>query len=198
LPKGDRPPEPLDPAEVRRMLTACGGGSLGGMRNHAILAVMWRCGLRVAETLDLRLSDVNFSAGTIRVRFGKGRKARTVGADAGVLAVIGVWADARTAAGIPDASPLFCRLHPQRGERLSREYVAKVMNRLAVEAGIDHRVHPHGLRHSFAVDSVREGIPVPVISRQLGHASVGTTETYLQGLHPHEVVEIYRSRSWPA
>ncbi len=167
------------------------------MRDHALIATMWRCGLRCSEALQLRLSDVNFAAGTIRVRFGKGRKARTVGADEALLAVISAWGDARTAAGIGEG-PLFCRIHGQPGAPLSTRYVRQHMARLAVRAGVDHHVRPHGLRHSFAVDSVREGIPVPLISRQLGHASVGTTETYLQGLHPAEVVDVYRSRAWPA
>lgn len=196
MPKGDRPPEPLATGEVKRLLTACGGESLSAMRNHAMLTVMWRCGLRCSEALSLRLGDVNFEHGSIRIRFGKGRKARTVGADDGTLAVIGVWAEARALAGI-GPGPLFCRVHPQRGQPLSSRYVRKVMAKLGVEAGIGHRVHPHGLRHSFAVDSVREGIPTPLISRQLGHSSVGTTETYLQGLHPAETVDRYRARVWP-
>jgi site-specific recombinase XerD len=196
VPKGDRPPEPLSPEEVKLLLTACAGDSLVAVRNHALLVVLWRCGLRCSESLQLRLADVNFTAGTIRIRFGKGRKARTVGADEGVLAVIAAWASMRAAAGITEG-PLFCRLRGQPGAPLSSRFVRQEVARLAVKAGIEHRVHPHGLRHTFAVDSVREGIPVPLISRQLGHASVGTTETYLQGLHPAETVEIYRGRSWP-
>src|SRR6266487_3719423 len=81
MPLGDRPPEPLSSAEVRALLAACSPESLTGMRARALLVVLWRAGLRCAEALALRPCDVDFAAGTIRVRFGKGRKARTVGID---------------------------------------------------------------------------------------------------------------------
>ena len=92
--------------------------------------------------------------------------------------------------------PSFCRLKGKPGARLSPRYVGAEMMRLAAKAGIEHRVHPHALRHTMAVESVREGIAVPKISRQLGHASVATTQIYIDHLHPAEVVDAYRGRSW--
>jgi integrase/recombinase XerD len=195
VPKGDRPAEPLAPEEVKALLVACGGDSLSAVRDHALYAVLWRTGLRVGESLRVRPCDVNFEAGTIRVLHTKTREARTVGVDDGALAAVSVWVAARSAAGITDG-PLFCRLHGQPGAPLSTRYVRAQMARLAVRAGLRHRVHPHGLRHSMAVDSVREGIPVTKISRQLGHSSIATTQTYLDHLHPAEVVETYRARTW--
>lgn len=195
MPKGDRPPEPLSAGEVRALLAACRAETLTGLRNHALLVVLWRCGLRCAEALALRPSDVDFDAGTVRVRFGKGRRARTVGADDSALAVLGLWLDARTGAGI-GPGPLFCRLKGQPGALLSTRYVRAEVYRLAVKAGIEKAVRPHGLRHTMAVELRQEGWPVPEISRQLGHASIATTQTYVDHLHPSEVIARGRARSW--
>jgi integrase/recombinase XerD len=195
--KGRRfPPEPLSNAEVRQLLAACGGDTPLDVRNHALIVLMWRSGLRCAEALALRPSDVDYEAGTIRVLRGKGGKCRTVGADDTTLAVVGLWADARAAEGIGDG-PLFCVVRGrQAGNPLAPRYVRFMIAALAAKAGIAHRVHPHGLRHTHAVELAREGWPVPLISRQLGHANIATTDVYLQGLYPSEVVTRARARSW--
>src|SRR6266705_5507675 len=109
MPLGDRPPEPLSPAEVRALLAACPVESLTGMRNRALLVVLWRAGLRCGEALALRPCDVDMAAGTIRVRFGKGRKARTVGIDGEALTVVRAWLGAREVAGVR-SELLFCDL----------------------------------------------------------------------------------------
>jgi site-specific recombinase XerD len=195
MPKGSRPAEPLAPDEVRALLAVCAGDTLSGLRDHALFVMLWRCGLRCAEALALRPSDVNYDAGTVRILHGKGRKARTVGVDDGALAAVRVWVEARSAAGIT-VGPLFCRLHGQPGAPLSPRYVRAQLARLAVKAGVQHRTHPHGLRHTHAVELVREGVPVTKISRQLGHSSIAATQTYVDHLHPVDVVEMGRARSW--
>lgn len=196
--KGRRfPPEPLSGAEVRSLLAACPGDTLTGIRNHALLVVLWRSGLRCREALSLRPSDVDFDAGTIRVLRGKGGKARTVGIDDAGLAVVGVWLDRRQAAGIGVAAPLFCTVNGgHRGGPMAPRYVRNMVAGLGVKAGIGHRVHAHGMRHTMAVELVREGWPVPLISRQLGHSNVATTDVYLAGLHPSEVIDRARARTW--
>jgi len=195
MPLGDRPPEPLTPAEVRALLAACDGTTLTGMRNRALLVVLWRAGLRIAECLALRECDIDLSAHTIRVRFGKGRKARTVGIDGQALLEIRAWIYARRLAGI-DTDLLFVQVHPKVGAQLSARYVQAQMNRLAKTAGVRHRCHPHGLRHTHATELSREGWPMALISRQLGHSNVGTTDRYLSGLDPREVIELARVREW--
>jgi integrase len=195
MPKGDLPPEPLAPEEVRALLVACGGDTLSGMRNHALLVMLWRAGLRIGEALGLRPSDVDFGAGTVRVLHTKTRQARTVGLDDAALAVLAAWLGARQAAGIGDG-PLFCRLHGQPGAPLSSRYVRAQMTRLAVKAGLQHRVHPHGMRHTMAVELRKEGWPIPEISRQLGHRSIATTQVYVDHLYPAEVIDRARARTW--
>jgi integrase/recombinase XerD len=195
MPKGDLPAEPLTAAEVKALLVACAGDTLSGMRNHALLVMLWRAGLRIGEALDLRPSDVDFGAGTVRVLHTKTRQARTVGLDDAALAVLAAWLGARSAAGIT-TGPLFCRLHGQPGAPLSSRYVRAQMTRLAVKAGLQHRVHPHGMRHTMAVELRKEGWPIPEISRQLGHRSIGTTQVYVDHLYPAEVIDRARARTW--
>jgi integrase/recombinase XerD len=187
------PPEPLVADEVHALLGACDAGTLSGIRNRALLVLLWRTGLRCAEALALRPSDIDFEAGTVRVLRGKGRRARTVGIDGQALEVIRDWLERR-----PDGpGPLFCVLTgASAGGPMHPRYVRALMARLGARAGIQHRVHAHGLRHTLAVELSREGWPVPLISRQLGHSNVGTTDTYLSGLYPREVIDRARGRSW--
>lgn len=195
MPKGDRPPEPLTAAEVRSLLGACSPDTLTGVRDHALIVTMWRAGLRCAEALDLRPSDIDFAAGTVRVRFGKGRRARTVGIDDQALAVLSVWIERRST--IAGDGPLFCSVRAdRRGRPMSARYVRALLARLGQQAGVQHHVRPHGLRHTHAVELRREGWPVPEIARQLGHSSIATTQVYVDHLYPAEVIDRARARSW--
>jgi integrase/recombinase XerC len=187
-----RPAEWLTPAEVQALMAACPAETFTGLRNRALLAVLWRSGLRCAESTALRPADVDFAGGTVRVLHGKGDKARTVGIDGQALDVVRAWLGMRTASGV--TSPwLFCT---RDGGRLQSRYVRAMMTRLGQRAGVEHRVHPHALRHSMAVELVRENWPVPLISRQLGHSNVATTDAYLSNLQPGEVIERARARVW--
>lgn len=186
------PPEPLSPPEIRSLLLACSPDSDLGKRNRAMLAVMWRAGLRCSEMLALRVSDVDPYRGTVRVLRGKGSKARTVGMDDDAMTVVALWIAARANRGIGQGA-LFCTM---TGKPLSSRYVRAMLARLGVKAGIEHRVHPHGLRHTMAAELSDEGWPVLLISRQLGHSSVATTDVYLRSLHPSEVIDRARTRRW--
>jgi len=83
-----------------------------------------------------------------------------------------------------------------KGRRLSFGYCRSLFARLGLKAGIEKRVHPHGLRHTGAADVREEGIGVGIISKQLGHASIATTARYLDHLSPKVVVEAVRQRRW--
>lgn len=186
------PAEILTNAEVRALLAACDGTTFTGMRNRALLVVLWRAGLRCSEALDLRPVDVDFGAGTIRVLHGKGDKSRTVGCDGQALDVVRAWLGVRQVAGV-ESVYLFCT---RAGHRLMPRYVRALMTRLGRKAGVGRRVHAHGLRHVHAVELVTEGWPVTLIQRQLGHGSVATTDIYLNHIHPAEVIDRARARTW--
>ncbi|MCZ6691082.1 MAG: tyrosine-type recombinase/integrase [Planctomycetota bacterium] len=180
--------------EVGAVMRACSRKAPTGIRNRAIIVVMYRAGLRCLETLNLKLRDIDRDAGTIRIRRGKGGKARTVGIDPAAIAVIERWIDARANLGL-NGGPVFSTL---TGGELATSYIRKLLPRLARKAGIDRRVHPHALRHAHAVELAREGVPVIIIMRQLGHASLATTTRYLAGLSPEETIRAIRRREWEA
>jgi site-specific recombinase XerD len=188
-----RPVEILTEAEVRQLLAQCSRRAPTGIRDRALITVMYRAGLRVSEALDLRPADVDERGGTVRVLHGKGDKARTVGIDDGALAVLEVWLTERKRLGFNGRQRLFCTLS---GGPLSADQVRQMVRRRAAKAGIEKRAHPHGLRHAHAAELAAEGTPVNVIQAQLGHSSLSTTSTYLAHVAPAQVIALGRSRQW--
>ena len=189
------PPEILTPDEVRALMAACSKRAPTGIRNRALISLLYRGLLRIDEAMGLKPTDVDRNAGTVRILHGKGNRARTVGIDDGALAVVAVWLEKRQTLGLNGRNPLFCTL---KGRRLSPGYCRSLFARLGRKAGIDKRVHPHGLRYTGAAEMRAEGIDVGVISKQLGHVSIATTARYLDHLSPKAVVEAVRSRKWEA
>jgi integrase/recombinase XerD len=189
-----RPVEILTEAEVRQLLAQCSRRAPTGIRDRALITLMYRTGLRVSEALDLRPADIDQDGGSVRVLHGKGDQARTVGIDDGALAVLEVWLAERKRFGINGGrSKLFCTL---AGGPLSADQVRQMVRRRAAKAGIEKRVHPHGLRHANAAEMMAEGTPVNVIQAHLGHTSLATTSAYLAHIAPKQVVDAGRARTW--
>lgn len=174
------PAEILTPAEARALVLASSSRAPTGLRNRALIAVMYGAGLRLAEALALKPSDVNYDAAEIRILHGKGDKARTAGIDDGALGHVARWADKRRDLRIR-GRVLLCTLD---GKPLSQRYVRAMMTRCAHRAGIDKRVHPHGLRHTHAAELEQTGFTSSEIQQQLGHASLNTTAVYLNHISP--------------
>ncbi len=187
------PPEPLTEGEVKALIRACSKRAVTGLRNQALIVVLYRAGLRISEALALTPKDLDAKASTIRVLHGKGDKSRVVGLDAGAWAILHLWLDRRAAAGINSRAPVFCTL---KGKPIKSAYVRALLPRLARKAGIDKRCHPHGLRHTHAYELANEGTPIHVIQAQLGHSNSATTSRYISHLNPTAVVEAIRSREW--
>ena len=186
------PAETLTAPEVAALLRQCSTTAPTGIRNRGLITVMYRAGLRINEALALKVSDVNPAVGTIRVLHGKGDKSRTVSIDDGGMALVQRWIDKRAALGHRHG-PLFCTL--AKG-KLNDVYVRNMMHRIGAKAGIEKRVHPHGLRHSHAAELAAEGVPVNVIQQQLGHTHLSTTDIYLRHVAPADVIALGRSRHW--
>jgi site-specific recombinase XerD len=110
--------------------------------------------------------------------------------DDGGMAMVARWMDVRARLG-HRGGPLFCTL---AGGPLSDSYVRTMLRRIGARAGIEKRVHPHGLRHTHAVDMAYEGVPMPTIQQQLGHDRLSTTDTYLRGIAGADLAEMARSR----
>jgi len=187
------PAEVLTDDEVQRLIRACSKRAPTGIRNRALIVMMYRGGLRIAEALSLSPKDLDAERGTVRVLRGKGQKARTVGLDAGAFAVVDRWLDVRRQKGINGRAPLFCTL---QGQAIKAPYVRALLPRLAKKAGIEKRVHPHGLRHTHAAQLAAEGVPLNVIQAQLGHSNAATTSRYLQHIAPQQLIEAMRKRDW--
>jgi site-specific recombinase XerD len=181
--------------EVELLMRQCSRRAPTGVRNRALIAVCWRCGLRIGEALALATKDFDPDSGTLIVQRGKGGKRRVVGVDAGTVALVSRWLDVRTKRGLAGRSPLFCTL---AGRPMGQSYIRHLLPRLARKAGIERRVHAHGLRHAFAVDLARSGAPLYVVRDALGHASIATTQIYLSRVGAHEAVEAMRNREWNA
>lgn len=188
-----RPVEVPTPAEVQALIKACSNRAPTGIRNRALIVVMWRCGLRVGEALALEPRDVDLDGGTVRVRHGKGDRPRTVGLDATASALLARWIDRRRALAQNGRLKLFCTLD---GRELAQSYVRHLLRRLAAKAGVERRMHPHALRHAYAAELAREGTPMNVLRDALGHSSLAVTDRYLRDVAPVHVIQTMHAREW--
>ena len=196
------PAEILTEQEVERLLMQLSTRYPTGIRNRALIAVLYRAGLRLDEALSLHAANVDFVNGSVRVLHGKGDKARTVGIDSGAVAMINLWlvewlkiaaSEPLSRGAVPLPIRLFCTLG---GRPMRSGYVRTLLPRLGSRAGITKRVHAHGLRHTHAAELAAEGFPTNVIQAQLGHSSLATTDTYLKHIAPEELIERMRGREW--
>jgi site-specific recombinase XerD len=135
------PAEPLTPDEVKSLIRVCSKRAPTGVRNRALIVVLYRAGLRCSEALALLPKDLDAANSTIRVLHGKGDRSRVVGLDAGAWALLQLWLERRTALGLNGRQPVFCTL---AGKPMKSSYVRMLLPRLARRAGIEKRCHPHG------------------------------------------------------
>lgn len=187
------PAEVLTPTEIAALYRQISSTASIGIRNRALITVLYRAGLRHAEALGLYPKDVDLVTGAVAVLHGKGDRRRTVGIDPGACEVIRAWVERRSQLGFGSSVSLFCTL---QGATMKASYLKELLPKLAREAGIEKRVHPHGLRHTHAYELMMEGVEIPVIQRQLGHVSLATTSIYLNHIAPKQVIETMRKRAW--
>lgn len=162
--------------EVEAIRDACSSRAPTGIRNRALITVLWRCGLRASEVLALKPGDLNPYTRTLKVQHGKGCKTREVPIGRTSWEYIDRWIDKRQQIGFNGRQPLFCTL---KGTPISDSYVRHLLLRKALQVGIEKRVHPHGLRHTFAYELSAEGVEIGIIRRLLGHSHLSTTCHYL-------------------
>jgi site-specific recombinase XerD len=197
LPRGDAPEpvtdELLTPDEAGALVHASSGRAPTGLRNRALVAVMYRSGLRPGEALALLPGDVDLDAGSVLVPARKGGRRRRTGIDATTCELIAVWAARRADRGIDDDSPLFCTL---AGEPLKAAYVRELLPRLARRAGIRKRVHPLALRYANAAELAEEGMTSAMIDVHLGVAPSGAARRYRRPVSEAEVVRAVAARTW--
>ncbi len=182
LPK--RLPSFLPKDESKELLDAHAERSEAGLRDHALLELLYATGLRVAECCGLDLDDVDRRGGAVRV-MGKGGKERVVPAGDAALGALEAWLSVRG----EGRGALFTN---PRGGRLGTRSVHRIVKRRARAAGIDRRVTPHTLRHTFATHLLGEGADLRLIQELLGHSRLSTTQRYTH-VSPEQLMKVYDS-----
>lgn len=188
-PKRGRPlPKTLTEADVEALLAAPDVSTALGLRDRTMLELLYACGLRVSELVDLRLDELNRRMGVMRI-VGKGDKERMLPVGDEALSWLSRYLrDARPELGAdPRVEELFLS---RRGQAMTRQTFWHRIKRYAVEAGIDKPLSPHVLRHAFATHLLNHGADLRVVQMLLGHSSLSTTQIYthiatarLQSLH---------------
>ena len=173
---GEHLPEVLTTAEVDRLEASIDLSKWEGQRNRAIIEVLFSCGLRVSELVNLKLSDLFLQERFIRV-FGKGSKERLVPISPRAIKELQYWFMDRNQMKIKPGEEDYVFLN-RRGAHLTRTMILIMIKQQAVEAGIRKTISPHTLRHSFATALLEGGADLRAIQAMLGHESIGTTEIY--------------------
>jgi site-specific recombinase XerD len=188
------PADPPKVEEIVAVMRAAGDGA-HGRRLRALIVILWRAGMRIQEALCLAEADLDHRRGALLVRRGKGGRRREVGMDQWGWDEPRPWLELRVELPV---GPLFCVINGStRGRHWSSAAARADMRRTAVEAGVRRRFAPHQLRHAHAVELAREGVPLIVIQRQLGHSNLGITSIYLQGIDNAEIIETVHARRAP-
>lgn len=192
---GRKLPDIISTEEVDRIIRAIDLGKAEGERNRAIIETLYGCGLRVSELTELKLSDLFFDEGFIKIT-GKGNKQRFVPISEYTIKYITLYKDeVRPHQAIKDeySDTLFLN---RRGRQLTRAMIFTIVRKLTKEAGISKKVSPHTFRHSFATHLLENGADLRAIQQMLGHESITTTEVYVHvdRSHLREVMESFHPR----
>lgn len=192
---GRKLPDTLSVEEIDNLIEAIDLSSNEGERNRAILETLYGCGLRVSELVELKISDLFFEEGFIKIT-GKGSKQRFVPIAEITQKYISIYKDqVRCHQSIQksDSDTLFLN---RRGKKLTRAMIFTIIKRLAVEIDLQKTISPHTFRHSFATHLLENGADLRAIQMMLGHESITTTEIYvhLDRRHLTQVVNDFHPR----
>ena len=168
-------PPILSPDEARRLVEQPDVRTYAGMRDRAMLELLYGSGLRISEAVSVRVGDFDFDAGILRC-FGKGSKERMLPLGAQSVTWLVRYRDEVRAQWVSEAKDAFF-LTPS-GRQISRQAVWQQVKRYALQAGIAKRLSPHLLRHSFATHLLENGADLRMVQELLGHADIATTQIY--------------------
>ncbi|MEG1621979.1 MAG: tyrosine recombinase [Alistipes sp.] len=169
-------PDILSTAEIDRIIAVIDTSTIKGRRDSAMLEVLYSCGLRVSELTSLRLSDLFFGEGYIRV-IGKGDKQRLVPISSIARDKIQIYLDDRNTLHPTRTGSNIVFLN-NRGNQLTRVMIFTLLKEAVLRAGIDKHISPHTFRHSFATHLLKGGASIRQVQEMLGHESILTTEIY--------------------
>ena len=189
---GVKLPDTLSEQEINNLISAIDLSKAEGERNRAMLETMYSCGLRVSELIDLKISDLFFDEGFIKI-VGKGNKERFIPIHFSaqkyiILYMNEIRTQLKIKKGFEDT--LFLN---RRGKSLSRQMIFMILKDLAIKIDLNKKISPHTFRHSFATHLLKNGADLRAIQQMLGHESITTTEVYvhLDTSYLKEIVEKY-------
>ena len=170
-------PEVLSVDEIELIISSIDLSNKQGERNRAILETLYSCGLRVTELINLKISNINFKEGYIKV-IGKGDKERLTPIGSNALKYISIYVnEVRIHQKISKNQEDFVFLN-NRGSKLSRVMIFTLIKKIVDKVGIKKKVSPHTFRHSFATHLIEGGADLRAVQEMLGHESITTTEIY--------------------
>lgn len=192
---GRKLPDTLSEEEINELISAVDLSHPQGERNRTILETLYSCGLRVSELITLKISDLFFDEGFIKVT-GKGNKERFVPIHYNAQKYITIYINEIRSHLKPAKSFEDTLFLNRRGKGLTRQMIFTILKDLAVKINLNKKISPHTLRHSFATHLLKNGADLRAIQLMLGHESVTTTEVYvhLDKSYLKEVVETYHPR----
>lgn len=165
-------PDPLTPEECRALLSIPNRRYPTGLRNFVMIRLMLSVGLRCAETLNLKIQDIDLVSGKLHIKQGKGAKDRILFLNVEMLSLMQLMRERRKV----ESEHYFTTL---KGERLDARYVRAMVKRYKLRAGIMRKCSPHTLRHTFATNLLKETGNIEIVRKALGHADISTTGIYL-------------------
>lgn len=174
--KQQRLPKVLSRDQVAALLAAPTGTTPPALRDRALLELMYACGLRASEAIELHVGDVDLAAGVLRAR-GKGSKERLVPVGREAITAVGIYLKRGRPllVGAREERHLFVN---QRGSGLTRQGLYKIVQRHAASVGLQDAMSPHTLRHTFATHLLAGGCDLRSLQEMLGHADIATTQIY--------------------
>lgn len=193
---GRKLPDTLSFHEIEQLLGTIDLSTAEGQRNRAMVETMYSSGLRVTELVELRLSNVYFDLGFLRV-IGKGNKERLVPIGRDALKFIRIYIEeVRVHVPVKKGNENYVFLN-RRGSKLSRVMIFNIIKDLAKEIGLKKSISPHTFRHSFATHLIEGGADLRAVQEMLGHESITTTEiyTHLDREYLKQVIQEFHPRS---
>lgn len=193
---GRKLPDTLSFHEIEELLGAIDLSTAEGQRNRAMLETLYSSGLRVTELVELKLSNVYFDLGFLRV-IGKGNKERLVPIGRDALKYVRIYTEeVRVHIPIKKGNENYVFLN-RRGSKLSRVMIFTIIKNLAMEIGMKKSISPHTFRHSFATHLIEGGADLRAVQEMLGHESITTTEiyTHLDRDYLKQVIQEFHPRS---
>ncbi len=161
----------LEPEEAQNLLRQPNKRYPTGLRNKAMMSLMLHCGLRISEVINLRPSNINLTKGKLRVENGKGNKDRDITILEYLTDLLDSWRKKR-----PESNFFFSTL---KGKKLSIRYLQQMVKRYAQKAGINKKISPHVLRHTYATQYYQQTKDIETLRRILGHSDISTTTIYI-------------------